>query len=96
MSPLTKYLSKFWDTVNGNKTLIGVVALYLDGKYLSSVGGWYVETIRILLYFWTGIGTIHKGVKYGRGKGYLSKIPNIRESIDRFRDRGRQKWSIHK
>lgn len=82
MEQMRKFLNKAWEYLNGNKTLIGFVALYMDQKYLSNVGGWYVETIRILLYIWTGIGTIHKGYKYGRSKNYFGKVPSVRQPDD--------------
>lgn len=59
--------------------------MYLDSKYPLG-DAWYVETLRIGVYLWTGFGVIDKGFKYGENKGYVSKIPLLRKSNNWLRN----------
>lgn len=71
--------------VDGNKTLIGISILYLDQRFQFG-NEWYVEILRVLVYLWTGFGTIDKGLKHAENKGYVSKIPLLRKPNDKFRN----------
>jgi len=88
------HLNKIWSLLDGNKSLIGMVLVTMDGKILQGYDEWYVETGRILIYTWTGIGfgdKIRKGVKKGLDKRgvKLSEIQTLRKPINLFRNRRR-------
>jgi len=71
--------------VDGNKMLIGMSFLYADSKF-DFGNSWYVETIRIGFYLWTGLGAMDKGIKYGQNKGYISEKSMLHQSNNLVRN----------
>lgn len=68
----TEVVRKTWRIINGNKTLIGVVLLYLDSLLFQDNGEASFEIGRFAIYLWTGVGVGHKVKKQ------FSKISVIR------------------
>jgi hypothetical protein len=61
LAKLSGWTTSLLVLLEGWKSIIGLLVLYLDGKYQwSSIKAWYVDVFFIFIYIWTGYGIFDK------------------------------------
>ncbi len=79
--------NKLRKAIDGNKTLLGVVLIYVDSYLFPETKSGAHDALLYGIWTWTGYGAADKFRKSKPGQETINKVSNIRESVNLFRNR---------